>query len=1159
MSDPRFVTYENVDPASVLPERFKPMELLEILAGQWGPQLPFSLSLDTTSNTFMTKNHMVEMTCGNMECRNRHNVLVKALVTFRSRGYSCDKCRFPMVQPDLSRIANGPSDRMIAESLRLNPGWIDKNAPEINQDEVESSTSTDVETDPKTKESFVVDKETGEQIPVFKAESAPMESYLDEETRKRIEQEIATMEQRRNATEKATQQPEVIVPEQPKIEEPEEEVEEDPSLNVTADKRMTPLMKETMRQETKPLNITIVEDEPEDVISHPTNPESQVITIVRQMPVEVEDINIEIVAERKEEVATESAESDVLDPPLSLQERLNMALVNFNNRFYYRAAGLFSTFGYIPWLLAVGNGYEPLIQSYEFNEKENMLENITLECSICHNQMVWPSEEEFFDSEIGFDSVHQVMDIPLPFHSCDPCQTSIENSRNPVQNMNLRAKLKEYLIKYSLTLESVGKSPEEKLISPSVILHLRGENGKTISLSLDQLEEQVKEGRITTSTFHKVKDKEQKPKETEALIERETVDEQRSKIDATMVKALFEPDTVNANSRIYTEESKRFGEEEHLIPPPSSGGLLFREDISTEKNDSLLMQEEIRKREIARQEASNIVRAKVEKMRQVMAGTIKPFDTKDSSFREFRDSPMGKTINLATEIATTYMSGIKKQVIIEETAMNVPIIDYNTGVRVICIDYELRSKLIHFNPVIIDERIPFTFLHNDRKIQSGELKARDAVKEYSTFFLYSDTAAYRGAQAAGALAKIIVGNLSGPSNFVQDKVVDLKDYPLFYATERTAINDFDNCYGTTPMGKPSTGRVMIIAVVDKERIMTPFEKQNFNMNTEQEFLSRGLYTVASGKYLEYPPDKNSLMSPVVYRITDYIEAFEVWLTDGIEAVMSAIAKEHFVKYGARPYQFVFEVDKSSFTSPSVKWYSQNVCRDGLVISQRQQYLANGQFNPDYNKDWVFIKEKSPEFRRNEQDYYRQDSRFFNAYGLLSRFRDLINAEGIDIRDKRQTDHFLKSQGYIKMDMPAYLTFTPSYEMMTRVEWRRNDVAFIIPSSFYTKGVAASGANQDPDLYHSIMSVRAKNIENSIYIHEHGASEEDLERIEKERRELEYLEKEAIRKEEEQLKRAQQKQFGFGFIVGQNQPQPPGPMPGSYETWVAPPKGSIKEH
>jgi len=209
------------------------------------------------------------------------------------------------------------------------------------------------------------------------------------------------------------------------------------------------------------------------------------------------------------------------------------------------------------------------------------------------------------------------------------------------------------------------------------------------------------------------------------------------------------------------------------------------------------------------------------------------------------------------------------------------------------------------------------------------------------------------------------------------------------------------------------------------------------MSKRQNFKDMNMYVVASIHWIATVTKEE-----VTYIITDYIEVGVTKVEDGLYTAISALAKEHEIKFpDGRPFKIEFEYDRSSIMSPSVqKWYD-----EGGFFSMPS--------NP-YEMSWCYIKGADDELRNTAQDGWRQDQRFFTATTMANRFGKQLRENGVDVRDPKQRANFLKLIGFTRCIQPATrrLMLNPMELMKMSFDYKRFSMYKVDPSMFFGSGV-----------------------------------------------------------------------------------------------------------
>ena len=379
------------------------------------------------------------------------------------------------------------------------------------------------------------------------------------------------------------------------------------------------------------------------------------------------------------------------------------------------------------------------------------------------------------------------------------------------------------------------------------------------------------------------------------------------------------------------------------------------------------------------------------------------FDDKKTLHKDFYESEFYK---IHKEVMTTDrfadMSKIKAEVIINERSSFIPIIDYSTGVRVICID-PTDTDQFHLNPVLIHRRVPFSFGN---------------VKGVKLRILYRDDCKNCPVAVISSLKKIVA------FKYIKDryKIALNRNYTIGYTTEPKFINLFnsgdpdshspENC--ATAHEKPFNLQIGIIILEKKSdsdrrairrnqirRDLGQYEKVSVDDYNIQFVLSANI--IKNDLRLRNPtlPAEERY---VEYLITQYSECNPVIINDGLNVIAACIIKEHMRNYDAGTgYSISFEYDRDSLLSPAIIAMLDE--RDGVspTLGAKPNVLdVDGQFILPQSRlklDGVFPFEKG-----------RIDKRFFSPATIQRKYpRELWQNYDLSARDGRI--EFIRSRGF----------------------------------------------------------------------------------------------------------------------------------------------------
>lgn len=365
---------------------------------------------------------------------------------------------------------------------------------------------------------------------------------------------------------------------------------------------------------------------------------------------------------------------------------------------------------------------------------------------------------------------------------------------------------------------------------------------------------------------------------------------------------------------------------------------------------------------------------------------------------EFKNSDLGKAIY---EIAKR--TNIPAAYTINEDTFELPVVDFQSGVRIICVDCNKVGQM-KVNITLMERKIKFNY-----DLPKGQ--------KYRLIYLYSDCLTTK--ERTKATIKNII-KIVNRDNFDGRRILTLAgNYTLFYTDNIPVIRSFEAENSSYPQGKPCSKEIGIIALRHKtgrKEEQFKFTAKDFmnylNKDYRMDMKNHNLYMVASARYVVMPEPANKT---VKYLITDYCELSDSILKDGLDHIVGAIIKEHksnntvkdprylgtnFAEY---KYQFEFEFDPSTAPSPSLEiWYD----GDGL-------FRIPDSFEDGQGKCYIRV----PEYRTNPTDGYRKDTRLFLPIPFSKMFRADIEKAGVDVTSEKNRRKFIEQLGFIEAFYP----------------------------------------------------------------------------------------------------------------------------------------------
>lgn len=380
------------------------------------------------------------------------------------------------------------------------------------------------------------------------------------------------------------------------------------------------------------------------------------------------------------------------------------------------------------------------------------------------------------------------------------------------------------------------------------------------------------------------------------------------------------------------------------------------------------------------------------------------FDDKRTLDRDFYESEFYK-IHKEVMTSDRYadMSQISSKVIINIDTSYIPVIDYSSGIRVICIDTNDTDQY-RLNPMLIHRKVPFSF-----RVPFRDVKLR---------VMYSDNAKHNPHATATALKKIVA------YKYINEryKIKLNRNYTIAYTLDPKFIELFENgdpdskraesSYNYSP--KPFNCQLGVIVLTKKtdedrksirrnqiRRDIGKYEKPSVDDYDIQFVLSaRIVKNDLRLRNPSLPPEERY----VEYIITQYTETNSVIIEDGFQVITACIIKEHIEHYGRGVgYAVSYEYDRDGLVTPAV--VSMLDARDGVApqLGTRPNALdVEGLFTlpPSRLKmDGVFPFEKG-----------RLDRRNFSPITIQRRYpRDLWANYDLSTNDGRF--EFIRSRGF----------------------------------------------------------------------------------------------------------------------------------------------------
>ena len=350
------------------------------------------------------------------------------------------------------------------------------------------------------------------------------------------------------------------------------------------------------------------------------------------------------------------------------------------------------------------------------------------------------------------------------------------------------------------------------------------------------------------------------------------------------------------------------------------------------------------------------------------------------------------------------MSKITSKITINEETSYIPIIDYSSGIRVICIDTNDTDQY-RLNPLFISRKVPFRFQTNRR----NPVKVR---------VLYSDDCKNRPMAVICSLKKLVGYEYIKP----RYKIKLNRNYVIAYTTELRWVEMFEkgdpdshkpesSPYYTSKPANMAIGVIVLDAKSEKDRRAIrrhqierdigryePASADNYNI----EFVLSARIIRNDLKLRNPTLPKNERY--VEYIITQYTEANPVIILDGLQVILACIIREHKANYSVgTPYAISLEYDRDSLMSPAVIAMLDE--RDGL-----EPAYGSRPNNVDIESQFILPPSRLKLSGVFDHEKGRLDKKFFNAAGIQRRYpRELWNNYDLTTRDGRI--QFVRSRGF----------------------------------------------------------------------------------------------------------------------------------------------------
>ena len=474
---------------------------------------------------------------------------------------------------------------------------------------------------------------------------------------------------------------------------------------------------------------------------------------------------------------------------------------------------------------------------------------------------------------------------------------------------------------------------------------------------------------------------------------------------------IVSPITSEARKSIESEDSKEEIElesvNENFTDDEEEITLEIDDDISKkEKGKNVSTESDVNHKDFIKDEAKKVS----ESDKKWYSNPVVFSEDEDENFNElmdevdlineFKESDLGKVIYDVCK-----RTGLNAKFTISEDTFEIPVVDFESGMRVICIDCNKVGQM-KVQLAIMERQVEFGY-----PLPKGT--------KYGLAYLYSDclTSKERTKATIKNLIKIV-----NKEKFDGRRIINLAgNYTLFYTDSIPVIRSFEAENSSYPQGKPCTKEIGIIALRHRSGKHEEFTAKDFmnylNKNYKMDMKNHNLYMVATARYIVKP---DPMSKTVKYQITDYSELADSILMDGFDHIIGAIIKEHKLNntvkdprflgtdFSQYKYQFEYEFDPSTLPSPSLEiwWDNENF------------FKTFDSFEDGQGKCFIRV----PEYRTNSTDGYRKDPRLFLPIPFSKLFKADIEKSGVNVLNDNARRKFIEQLGFVESYYPRMKRF-----------------------------------------------------------------------------------------------------------------------------------------
>lgn len=640
---------------------------------------------------------------------------------------------------------------------------------------------------------------------------------------------------------------------------------------------------------------------------------------------------------------------------------------SFEERFNEGTANLVSILGYMPYEAETVSLYPD--------------GTVHMRCDVCRNVPVFKNLDEVFE-------VKYIKGIP--YHNCGLCE--IDDTEG---NLKMKKLINDYCGKHNIKLKTTF------VLSPSQILTFEYENGELFESGIDALS-QVIRNNAGDGDYSAYMDKIIHEGEAQNVVDH--VEESIENVHEDSIQEVPEsPEEVVVPEEVIIPEKKRttYGVDEAVrirVSRPGQDDSLASLDSEREKQNS---------EEIKGNVFEDVVIDK------------NPFVEDVTLIEEFYKKEVGKFLTELVEHMDEH--GVTHALVIDPKTYEIPVVDFSSGYRVIFHDLNYVPSLNI--PFGMFERLPFTY--------------KQFRNDYKTMIVYSDSIKYRKYATIRNLRKVI-----DPAGLQYgDKRLTIGDkFDTYYTKNSQLLNDFEERYSPYPYIKPksSEGRLGVIVKYKSEqeteasrskKIMDLIANMQYGIKTiDSDNLTRDydMFIVASVKWIYL---ENRETGKITYTITNYTEITTSYINDGLYLAILAIVKEHYNKYGTLANMIMYlERDPTTYTN--LGSYVEHGSL--IVLDQFKKMIFEGASRPisSVYLNKCYIRLPNHRNAEKQEDYMRQDIRLFSGNALSNMMARQIAESRVDIRDPAMRIEFIRSLGYVEINIPPIQEYFVSPHMIT---------------------------------------------------------------------------------------------------------------------------------